>query len=76
MKMTSATASRHKGAVLTERELDVIRLVAKGLRNRAIGKRLRISEGTVKIHLHNIYKKLHVPTRLMLAVYAHKKRLV
>jgi two-component system, NarL family, nitrate/nitrite response regulator NarL len=76
MKTPRARSKRHKGTALTKREIDVVRLVARGLRNLQIGKQLQITEGTVKIHLHNIYKKVRVPTRLMLAVYAHKKRLV
>ena len=49
---------------------------AQGLRNRAIAERLTISEGTVKIHLHNIYEKLGVDGRLALMLYAQEKRLV
>jgi DNA-binding NarL/FixJ family response regulator len=72
---TNAKPPRQKSTPLSERELDVVRLVARGLRNREIGKQLVITEGTVKIHLSNIYKKLQVSTRLMLAVYAYKKRI-
>jgi DNA-binding NarL/FixJ family response regulator len=61
---------------LTTRELEIARLVAEGLRNRAIGERLFISEGTVKIHLHRIYEKLGVDGRLELALYAREKGLV
>jgi DNA-binding NarL/FixJ family response regulator len=63
-------------AVLTPRELEIARMVAGGLRNKEIGARLHISEGTVKIHLHNIYDKLKVPGRLELAFYLQKKGLV
>ncbi len=63
-------------AVLTPRELEIARMVAGGLRNKEIGKRLHISEGTVKIHLHNIYDKLKVPGRLELAFYLQRKGLV
>ncbi len=52
---------------LTPRELDVARLVVKGLSNKEIGRRMELSEGTVKIHLHNIYKKLGVANRTVLA---------
>lgn len=61
---------------LTTRELEIARLVAEGLRNRAIGERLFITEGTVKIHLHRIYEKLGVDGRLELALYAREKGLV
>ena len=54
---------REATAVLTPRELDVVRLVAAGLRNGAIAERLRISEGTVKVHLHNIYEKTGARSR-------------
>src|SRR5919108_6172316 len=50
--------------------------VAAGLRNMEIGKKLFISEGTVKIHLHNIYQKLGVDSRIKLARYAQEKGLV
>jgi two-component system, NarL family, nitrate/nitrite response regulator NarL len=43
-------------------------MVSEGLRNRAIAARLSISEGTVKVHLHNIYKKLGVEGRLELTL--------
>jgi two-component system nitrate/nitrite response regulator NarL len=60
---------------LTPRELEVVRMVARGLRNRIIAEQLCISEGTVKIHLHNIYQKLGIDGRLELAVYAQGKGL-
>lgn len=59
--------------VLTPRELDIVRCVAQGLRNRAIGERLHITEGTVKIHLHNIFDKLGLASRLELALWAQQK---
>ena len=49
--------------LLTPRELEIVRLAAEGLRNREIADRLTITEGTVKIHLHNIYEKLGVTGR-------------
>jgi DNA-binding NarL/FixJ family response regulator len=66
---------REVSAVLTPREVEVVRLAAAGLRNGAIGERLRISEGTVKVHLHNIYEKLHVDSRVALTLYAREKGL-
>jgi two-component system, NarL family, nitrate/nitrite response regulator NarL len=60
---------------LTERELEVIKLVGEGLKNRAIGERLFISEITVHHHLTSIYSKLEVADRLELIVYAYKNGL-
>lgn len=67
---------RETAEPLTPRELEIVRMVARGLRNRAIAEKLFISEGTVKIHLHNIYQKIAVDGRLELAVYAQRKGLV
>ena len=51
---------------LTAREQDVARLVASGLSNKAIAQRLGLQEGTVKVHLHNIYQKLGISSRVEL----------
>jgi two-component system, NarL family, nitrate/nitrite response regulator NarL len=57
---------------LTSREREiVITLAAGGLSNKDVGRRLNLSEGTVKVHLHNIYQKLGVKTRTALVVLAH-----
>ena len=61
---------------LTPRELEIVRMVAQGLRNKMIAERLSISEGTVKVHLHNIYEKLDVGGRLELVLCAQQKGLV
>jgi two-component system, NarL family, nitrate/nitrite response regulator NarL len=53
---------------LTARELDVVRLVSSGLPNKSVAYRLGLQEGTVKIHLNNIYRKLSVPNRTALAL--------
>ena len=60
---------------LTERELDVLRLVAQGLTNREIGKQLFISENTVKNHVRNMLEKLHLHSRLEAVMYAIGERL-
>jgi DNA-binding NarL/FixJ family response regulator len=65
--------SREAAQTFTPRELEIIAMVARGLRNRAIAEQLFITEGTVKIHLHNIYRKIGVDGRLELAVYAQSK---
>ena len=56
--------------------LEIVRMIAQGLRNKAIAERLSISEGTVKIHLHNIYEKLGVDGRLELVLFAQAKGIV
>jgi two-component system, NarL family, nitrate/nitrite response regulator NarL len=61
--------------ILTPREIDIVRMIAEGLRNRGIAERLSISEGTVKVHLHNIYDKLGIDGRLELVLYAQQKGL-
>jgi DNA-binding NarL/FixJ family response regulator len=68
--------AREVARVLTPRELEVVRLVAKGLRNREIAEQLSISEGTVKLHLHSIYEKLKVSGRVELTLYARDHSLV
>jgi two-component system nitrate/nitrite response regulator NarL len=47
--------------------------VSEGATNREIGRRLRLAEGTVKVHLHHIFRKLGIPNRTALAVLAHTK---
>ena len=61
---------------LTERELDVIKLIARGLTNRKIAEELVISEGTVKGHVSNILSKLHLADRTQAAVYAWQEGIV
>jgi DNA-binding NarL/FixJ family response regulator len=61
---------------LTPREVELVRMVSQGLRNKAIAERLAISEGTVKVHLHNIYEKLGVDGRLELMLAAQLRGLV
>lgn len=59
-----------KIAALTEREREVIVMVAKGCKNQKIGQALFISEPTVRRHLGSIFEKLAVSNRLELLVYA------
>jgi len=61
---------------LSERELEVLRLIANGLSNTAIADRLVISEKTVKSHVGNILNKLHVADRTQAAVYAWREGVV
>jgi DNA-binding NarL/FixJ family response regulator len=61
------------GGVLTRRELEIVHMVAAGLSNQAIAKRLSIGEGTVKVHVHHIYAKLKVSSRVALLLHAREK---
>ncbi|SBW20327.1 response regulator [Protofrankia symbiont of Coriaria ruscifolia] len=61
---------------LTDREMEVLRLVAKGLNNRDIAKQLFISENTVKNHIRNILEKLQLHSRMEAVVYAVREKLL
>jgi DNA-binding CsgD family transcriptional regulator len=64
------------GTGLTGREIEVLRLVATGAKNRTIAGRLRISEKTVARHLSNIFTKLDLPSRAAATAYAYEHKLV
>ena len=68
--------ARQAATQLTRREIELVRMVADGLRNREIAARLSITEGTVKAHLVNVYKKLRVQTRVAVRRYAEEKELI
>jgi DNA-binding NarL/FixJ family response regulator len=61
---------------LTDREMEVLKLVAKGLNNRDIAKELFISENTVKNHIRNILEKLQLHSRMEAVVYAVREKLL
>ncbi|HIE13414.1 MAG TPA: response regulator transcription factor [Desulfotomaculum sp.] len=67
---------RGNPAGLTEREMEVLRLLAAGASNREIARKLFISEKTVKNHMSNIFQKLGVVDRTQAALYAVKQRIV
>ena len=59
---------------LTSREKEIVFALAEGLSNKDVGRRLNLSEGTVKVHLHNIYSKLGVKTGLPWLCWHTKSR--
>ena len=61
---------------LTDRELEVLKLVARGLRNSEIAKELFISENTVKNHVRNILEKLQLHSRMEAVMYAMREKLL
>lgn len=78
-----AQISRHEAEApnphtpkLTAREVEVLRLVARGMGNREIGSQLFISENTVKNHVRNILEKLQLHTRMEAAMYAVRQKLI
>lgn len=70
------SGARRIATILTERETEIMCLVAQGLSNREIGERVAVGEGTIKVHVHNIYSKLGINNRVDLTLYAQKKGLV
>ena len=75
-KMIETNKDAEKIKSLTKRELDVLKLLAVGMFNKEVGKRLEISERTVKNHFSNIFKKLGVTDRTQAAVFAIRNNLV
>ena len=70
---TSAALAKHD---LTQRELDVLRLIATGATNREIAEELFVSEGTVKNHVSSILSRLGLRDRIQAALYAHDHDLI
>lgn len=73
---SSEAGPRREKPLLSDREREIVQLVAQGFRNREIGEKLFISEQTVKNHLHNIFDKLGVSDRLELALYALHHKII
>lgn len=67
---------QHRSERLTTRELDVLSCIAKGLSNQDIAKALFVSEKTVKNHLTNIFKKIHVNDRTQALIYILKHKMM
>lgn len=75
LKEFSAPATR-PGPTLTQRERQVLELVARGDANKEIARHLQISENTVKNHLRNILEKLHLQNRVQAVMYALREGLI
>ena len=67
---------QYPAPALTTRELEVLKLVAKGMSNREIADELYISENTVKNHVRNILEKLHLHSRMEAVLYAMRERIL
>jgi len=76
MSKRAAEARQLPAPRLTDREMEVLRLVAQGLNNRDIARDLFISENTVKNHIRNILEKLHLHSRMEAVVYAVREKLL
>lgn len=72
-RRTQHSAALHDG--LTEREMEVLKLIASGRSNQEIADRLFIGVKTVKYHLSNLFAKLQVEDRTQAAIYAHRNGL-
>jgi NarL family two-component system response regulator LiaR len=66
---------RGPGGALTDRELEVLRLIARGMSNKEIARELTVAEKTVKTHVSNILAKLHLADRTQAALYAVRRGL-
>jgi two-component system nitrate/nitrite response regulator NarL len=76
LELRKITKLRNRVPVpLTARERQIVLELAEGITNKEIGRRLGLAEGTVKVHLHHIYRKLGIANRTALAVLAHTKTL-
>jgi len=71
-RITMNEKKKNDKNTLTAREIEVLKLIAEGLINKEIAKKLYISEKTVKNHLSNIFRKLNVSDRTQAAIYAVK----
>lgn len=74
--MAKKSDDRASRPSLTEKQLQVLQLAADGLTNRQIGRKLHISENTVKNHMRNILEKLHLHSRMEAVLYAVREELI
>jgi DNA-binding NarL/FixJ family response regulator len=76
LSASSKSGSRSEKPLLSDREIEIVQLVAQGFHNKEIGKKLFISENTAKNHLRNIFDKLGVSNRLELMLFAIHHHLI
>jgi len=74
LAQTSANSVAHEPVILSDRELEILQLIAEGWSNRQIAEHLYLSPHTVKNHVHNILKKLRVQRRLEAIKYASERQ--
>jgi two-component system, NarL family, nitrate/nitrite response regulator NarL len=72
----TAKSPAERAAGLTARESEIARYVAVGMHNAEVGRKLGITEGTVKVHLNNMFKKLQIRDRVGLTLYAIRNHLI
>jgi len=60
-------------SLLTARERQIVNLVSEGLSNKAIARQLKLTDGTIKVHLHNVFEKLGISNRTSLAALAIRR---
>jgi DNA-binding NarL/FixJ family response regulator len=70
------TAEMKKADELTEREIEVLKLITEGMSNKEIADKLSVTENTVKVHVRTTLEKLHLRNRVQAAVYAVREGLV
>lgn len=75
LKLGSSHSAEPCGNALTEREIEVLKLMAQGLSNKAIADKLHLGEGTVRFHVSNILSKLHLENRTQAVLYALREGL-
>ncbi len=74
-EVSGTNKNTDKADQISPRELEVLKLIAKGLGNREIGEQLFISERTVKSHVTHLLEKLNLRDRTQLAIYAYRNNL-
>jgi two-component system, NarL family, nitrate/nitrite response regulator NarL len=74
--LAQSASSVERRGLLTGRQQQVMTLVCQGLSNKAIARELRLSEGTVKLHVHNILVKVGARSRREIIVAAARGRLI